>query len=77
MIGSLAVVPLPDGPFQPLQDALLNRYRIEVPIIPFPAAPQRLVRVSTQIYNQAEQYQSLAQALLTLLGEETASNPLS
>ncbi|MER3434135.1 MAG: aminotransferase [Leptolyngbya sp. ERB_1_1] len=67
MIGSLATVPLPDGSYVELQDALLEKFNIEVPIVPFPQAPKRLVRISAQIYNTAEQYESLGQSLLSLL----------
>src|SRR5207249_10074218 len=59
MIGSLATVPLPDGSAaaprspldpDPLGDALLARFGIEVPIFPWPAPPRRVVRVSCQAY---------------------------
>lgn len=70
LLGSMAVIPLPDGSGPALQDDLLERYGIEVPIIPFPAAPQRLVRVSAQLYNASIQFEWLAQALIELLNEE-------
>jgi isopenicillin-N epimerase len=72
MIGALAAVPLPDGEgdppasalyADPLQDALRERFSIEVPIVPFPRWPHRLVRVSAQAYNTVEQYRWLAEAL--------------
>jgi isopenicillin-N epimerase len=72
MIGSLAAVPLPPGSADPpasplyadpLQVMLLDRWRIEVPIAPWPAPPARLVRVSGQIYNAKAQYELLASAL--------------
>jgi isopenicillin-N epimerase len=72
MIGALAAVPLADGadvkpPRSPLyldllQDKLLAQYRIEVPIIPWPAPPKRLLRVSAQLYNSLPQYERLALA---------------
>ena len=71
LLGSLAVVPLPDGSFQTLQDVLLKRYGIEVPIIPFPTIHSRLLRVSAQLYNTSSQYQWLAQAMIELLHEES------
>src|SRR5690606_12660541 len=49
MIGSLATVPLPDAPpgsalsrvfTEPLQDALLERWRIEVPVFCWPERPR-------------------------------------
>lgn len=68
MIGALATVPLPDGSYVELQNALLEKFKIEVPIVPFPQAPQRLVRISAQLYNRAEQYEYLGKSLLTLIG---------
>ena len=71
MIGCLASLPLPAGSpappksalyADPLQDALLAR-GIEVPVIPWPAPPQRLIRISAQIYNRPEQYELLARSL--------------
>jgi isopenicillin-N epimerase len=67
MLGSLATLPLPDGSYIELQDALLEKFKIEVPIVPYPAVPKRLVRISAQIYNTAEQYDFLGVALQTLL----------
>jgi isopenicillin-N epimerase len=75
MIGSLASIPLPDGegrrshdlfPFDVLQDRLFNDYRIEVPVIAWPAPPKRLIRISAQLYNRREQYAYLAGALRKL-----------
>jgi len=72
MIGSLAAVPLPDGApgapksalyIDPLHDELRDRFRIEVPIVPWPAPPRRLVRVSAHLYNARTEYERLAQAL--------------
>ncbi|HEV2696163.1 MAG TPA: aminotransferase class V-fold PLP-dependent enzyme [Verrucomicrobiae bacterium] len=72
-IGSLASVPLPDaapnaGPRfpnneYPLQDALRLKHKIEVPLISWPAAPHRLLRISAQLYNSLPQYEALAKAL--------------
>ncbi len=73
MIGSLAAVPLPDmsaadvkkvsNGQTPLRTRLLREHGIEVPIVPWPAPPQQLVRVSAQLYNSLPQYQQLAVAL--------------
>jgi len=72
MIGSLVSLPLPGGSYEPprsplyldpLQDRLLARHRIEVPVIPWPAPPRRLLRISAQIYNEVPQYERLAAAL--------------
>ena len=78
MIGSLASVILPDSPTMetgwrvrdPLQGRLFDRWRIEVPIMRWPAAPQRLLRISAQLYNSPEQYSRLAQALRDELATE-------
>ncbi len=72
MLGSLAGVPLPDGNPQALQDALLEQYQIEVPIVPYPTTSSRLVRISAQLYNHLEQYQYLATAIAELLYKETS-----
>lgn len=79
-IGSLAAVPLPDAPPHarprlpfnepPLQDALRERHKIEVPIVSWPAPPKRWVRVSAQLYNAPPQYEFLAEALRTELRRE-------
>lgn len=71
MIGSLAAVPLAAGdgrtvpPFglDPIQDALFERYRIEVPVITWLPAPRRVLRLSAQLYNALDQYHYLAAAL--------------
>jgi isopenicillin-N epimerase len=76
MIGSLASLPLPDGdsgsvnelfPFDKLQDRLLKEFRIEVPVIAWPAPPRRLVRISAQLYNSRWHYVALAEALQEIL----------
>jgi isopenicillin-N epimerase len=67
MIGALATLPLPDGSYIELQDALLEQFGIEVPIVPYPASPNRLIRISAQIYNRLDQYEYLGRSLLKLL----------
>ena len=75
MIGSLASLPLPDGDggpsssplyADPLQDLLLEQFHIEVPVIPWPAPPKRLIRVSGQVYNCDGDYEKLGHALRAL-----------
>jgi isopenicillin-N epimerase len=75
MIGSLAAMPLPPGSTDPpasalyadpLQQVLLERWGIEVPVIPWPAPPERLIRISAQLYNRPEEYELLAEALAEL-----------
>ncbi len=77
LIGALASIPIPDARsskpsnsplyLDPLQDRLLEEFKIEVPIIPWPAPPKRLLRISAQLYNSLPQYEKLAQALKALL----------
>jgi len=72
MIGSLAALPLPDGSPEPpesplysdaLQNSLVRDHGIEVPVIPWPSAPRRLLRISAQLYNSLDQYERLAGVL--------------
>lgn len=73
MIGALAALPLPDAPevtapksplyLDPLQEALRAGEGIEVPVIPWPAPPGRVLRISAQVYNQRSQYERLAAVL--------------
>jgi isopenicillin-N epimerase len=81
MLGSLAAVRLPDDPagLIPVEDAnnlgslhcltivLRDRFSIEVPVFYWPAAPQKLLRISAQAYNAPEQYERLADVLAELL----------
>jgi isopenicillin-N epimerase len=75
MIGAMVSVVLPrdapdlgtpSGPFDPLQEALFTRYRIDVPVFPFPAGPQKLVRVSTPAYVTSADVTRLVSALAEL-----------
>jgi isopenicillin-N epimerase len=63
MLGSLATVPLPDGPDTALHEALWTQNAIEVPVFPWPTAPRRLLRISTQLYNTIAQLEVLATVL--------------
>jgi len=73
LVGTMASIPVPDateigkptGPFitDSLQAWLLEKHDIEVPVIPWPAPPKRLLRISAQLYNSLPQYQLLAGAL--------------
>ncbi len=78
MVGSMAAVPLPDAPgpkpqpplfLDPLQVALWERHRIEVPVIYWPAFPRRVLRLSAQLYNEPAHYEKLAEAVKGLLDE--------
>ena len=71
MLGSLASVRLPDGAVtetvwgrpDPLHARLFDHWRIEVPVMYWPAPPRRLIRISAQLYNTRAQFQRLAEAL--------------
>ena len=75
MLGAMAAVPLPDGALatapalygDPLQDRLLFERNIEVPFVPWPHPPKRLLRVSAQLYNTFDEYERLAAALREML----------
>lgn len=68
MLGSMASIPLPDEAAtktdgDPLQKELFAQHGIEVPIIPWPAPPKRVLRVSAQLYNDIADYRKLAEVL--------------
>jgi isopenicillin-N epimerase len=77
LIGSLASIPLspgrdaspPKSPLylDPLQEILRRWRRIEVPIIPWPKPPARILRISAQVYNSLPEYELLAEALPSAL----------
>lgn len=77
MIGSMASIPLPDkaGPkrrtnhHDDLQERLIAR-GFQVPIVPWPRLPQRLVRISAQRYNSIGQYSALGDALVASIDGE-------
>ena len=81
MIGSLASVVLPDGPTtdiawrrpDAIQQRLFDGWGIEVPVMSWPAAPHRLIRISAQLYNRREEYARLAEALGKELAAERAA----
>ncbi len=47
----------------PLQLALWDRYRIEVPVFSWPGTPSRVLRISAQAYNSIDDYVRLSDAL--------------
>lgn len=85
LVGSLASFPIPDAtgeqpPPSPLysdldQDRLRLEHGIEVPIIPWPAPPKRLLRISAQLYNSLPQYERLAQALAQIIRSPATRAP--
>jgi isopenicillin-N epimerase len=79
MLGSLVSLRLPDGnepaspsPLyqDPLQEKILAAANIHVPVMPWPAPPRRLLRISAQVYNRPEDYRRLAEVLTPLLAAE-------
>src|SRR6266542_1316810 len=78
MVGSLASIVLPDGPPadigwrrpHPLLRRLFDGWGIEVPVMSWPAAPRRLLRISAQLYNPRDHYARLAEALAKELAAE-------
>ncbi len=84
MLGSMAAVMLPRHEpdlnarlrarptlyHDALQDALVERHKVQVPIIPSLDGTKRWVRISAQVYNTVEQYEYLARALVEELGRE-------
>ncbi|TVR04338.1 MAG: aminotransferase class V-fold PLP-dependent enzyme [Deltaproteobacteria bacterium] len=78
MLGSLASVPLPPGrtprasPWapDPLQRALLDRWKVEVPVHAWPSPTERVLRISAQAYNSLDEFEYLAAALPQALAAE-------
>jgi isopenicillin-N epimerase len=84
MLGSMSTIFLP--PHEParharlmarptryhdaLQDALVDRHRIQVPVWSVAGEDRRLFRISAQLYNSPEQYEYLGQALTQELEAE-------
>jgi selenocysteine lyase/cysteine desulfurase len=77
MLGSMATLPLPDSlqdpepgesravisRFDPLQSILLEKGRIEVPLLRWGNPARRWFRISAHAYNSTEDYGHLATAL--------------
>ena len=84
MLGSMATILLPAHPaglaerlaarptkhHDALQDELMSRHSIEVPIWSVPGTSTRFTRISAQLYNSFEQYVYLADALVEELERE-------
>jgi isopenicillin-N epimerase len=69
-IGSMATIELPGarsvgatGDLDPLTDTLRDKWSIEVPVFVWRDWPQRLLRISAQLYNSRGDYERLAEAL--------------
>jgi isopenicillin-N epimerase len=72
LLGAMASIPLPparepapSGP-DPLYLELVRR-GFEAVVTPWPARPQRLLRISAQLYNNIDEYEQLARVLRELL----------
>ncbi|MCP4968199.1 MAG: aminotransferase class V-fold PLP-dependent enzyme [bacterium] len=69
MIGSMATIPLPGprnaahGDLEPLTEQLRMGWNIEVPVFSWRDWPDRLLRLSAQLYNRTSDYERLAEAL--------------
>ncbi|MEE2789893.1 MAG: aminotransferase class V-fold PLP-dependent enzyme [Myxococcota bacterium] len=72
LLGHMVALPLPQAALanrpsplygSPLQEAILSQYGIEVPLIPWPAHPNRLIRVSAALHNSIADYEKLGAAL--------------
>ncbi len=79
MIGTIASTPIPDGAGEPpdsplysdpLQRVMLEEFRVEAPIVPWPAPPRRVIRLSAALYNDEGEYDLLARALRSALERE-------
>jgi isopenicillin-N epimerase len=80
MLGAMAALPLPDSrdlelrpgyPFaEPLYSRLVELHHIQVPILLFPAPPQRLLRICAHAYNGMSQYERLASVMREELARE-------
>ena len=75
MIGSIASFMLPDsvapqdpvGGNDPLHFALQDRFRVQIPVFPWPAPPHRIIRMSAHLHNRPSDYDRLIDALRALL----------
>ncbi|MBA3921443.1 MAG: aminotransferase class V-fold PLP-dependent enzyme [Nostocaceae cyanobacterium] len=70
MIGAMAVIPMPpvldNRSVLSIHDELLDKFGIEVQIVPWSEKPRLLLRISAQIYNTQEQYEDLGHAIASL-----------
>lgn len=73
MLGSMATLPIrdarpgePAGDADPLHLLLFEHHHIEVPIMPWPQWPKRLLRVSAHLYNDESEYAELGRILRAL-----------
>jgi isopenicillin-N epimerase len=69
MVGARAAVAIPEArargrTAQGLQEWLFQEHAIETHVAPWPTAVGRVLRVSAQLYNHADEYERLAQVLM-------------
>ncbi|MBF2084257.1 aminotransferase class V-fold PLP-dependent enzyme [Thermoleptolyngbya sp. C42_A2020_037] len=69
MIGSMATLLLPEGDADSLYRVLVEDHAIEIPVIPWRGASNRLIRLSAQLYNTPADYDRLADVLALLLAK--------
>jgi isopenicillin-N epimerase len=76
MLGTLAAIPLtdskdegpgPHGGSDSLHTLLFEKHRIEVPVYAFRVFPKRVLRIAAQLYNQIDEYETLARVVRTEL----------
>lgn len=76
MLGSIVNIPISDdiipivkfNYYTSIKNELFDKYKIEVPTMLFPA-PHQYVRVSAQLYNSIEQYEYLADSLMSIVNK--------
>ncbi len=83
MLGAMAALPLPPAPdlelragypfAEPLYSRLLDVHRIQVPVMLFPAPPERLLRICAHAYNGISQYERLASVMREELARERSA----
>lgn len=87
ILGSIATIILPPHPpalmarlrqrptnyHDALQDALIHRHHIQVPVWSVEGRPHRTLRISVQLYNSIEQYEYLSAALKEELARESVA----
>lgn len=83
MLGAMAALPLPPTPdlelrpgypfAEPLYSRLVELHRIQVPVMLFPAPPQRVLRICAHAYNGMSQYERLASVMRDELARERRS----
>jgi isopenicillin-N epimerase len=70
MIGSMAVIPMPEVfdsfSHTSLRDRLFDQHGIQVQVVPWVGMHRLLLRISSQLYNSLEDYQYLAKVLTQL-----------